>query len=101
MFLGTYDLKDEAIEFASKDSPDYTSITMVIQTERECKTFIKWQLGFSPKDHNEMMDRQWMLKYEEDRRRSARKWRIVELLAFIATGALVSSYWSDLYATIA
>ena len=32
-------------------------------------------MGFSPKEHREMMDREWMLKWQADREEADRKWR--------------------------
>lgn len=70
----------------------------VVQQERECDSFTPWKQGFSPKEHREMLDRQWMRDQEEaradadrkwrnDQRREERIWRVIEILAF---GVLVS-----------
>jgi hypothetical protein len=50
-------------------------ITPVIQQSRECNEFIEWKQGSTPKEHREMMDRQWMQKYQDERDEKDRKWR--------------------------
>jgi len=37
--------------------------------------FTEWQQGFTPKEHREMLDREWRLKFEADEREKDRKWR--------------------------
>ncbi len=54
-----------------------------INVERLCPTsadgkhlgFTKWQQGFTPKEHREMLDRQWMLDREERRDKEMREWQ--------------------------
>jgi hypothetical protein len=46
-----------------------------IQRDRECAAFTKWFQGFTPREHQEMIDRQWMLEYQRDRERDDRSWR--------------------------
>lgn len=52
-----------------------------ITRERSCETtnqsqpgFIKWSQGFSPKEHREMLDRQWRLGRERDWRKEDQDW---------------------------
>ena len=44
--------------------------------ERECTFFTKWQQGFTPKEHREMIDRQAMLKWQTEREDIDKKWQI-------------------------
>ncbi len=74
-FVGSYDLRDLFRKFAGKDDPDYLSVVHVINEERECSGFIKWQQGFTPKEHREMMDREKILAWQTEREESDRKWR--------------------------
>ncbi len=76
-FMASCNLKDEFKKTAGKDSPDYTSVHFVIHEDRECKAFTKWQQGFAPKEHREMIDRQW-----------ERKWRIIMGIIFIVLAGL-------------
>ncbi|GEM_PF-2127383 len=46
-----------------------------IQKEHSCPSFVPYRIGFSPKEHREMLDRQWMLEREERRDRDAREWQ--------------------------
>ena len=70
----------------------------LLQRERECAEFTPWYQGFTPKEHEEMLDRQrlreWQAKREdedrrwrEDQRKEERRWRFIELLVF---GGLVT-----------
>jgi len=52
----------------------------ILQKDRNCDDFRPWNLGFTPKEHREMLDRERMLRFEEERRRSDHRWRIAELL---------------------
>jgi hypothetical protein len=78
--------------------PQYSDINReAIQRERDCRSFIQWQQGFTPKEHREMMDREWMLKREEERRRNDRKWHWIEVgILIIGAGlfTLLGSYIS-------
>ena len=73
------------------------SIKQVIQKERECgESFTEWQLGFTPKEHREMMDRQEWRDWQERQRKDDRGWRIKEIAilvlmtgGFIVLGALI------------
>ncbi len=70
-------------------SPDYeaTPFTRIadkeatrfeIQMERTCESFTLWQQGFTPKEHREMIDRQWMLDFQAKREQEDREWRTAE-----------------------
>jgi hypothetical protein len=61
-----------------------------IQKERECEYFTKWQQGFTPKEHSEMLDRQRQLEQEERRKKSDRKWHYIELGITLAVGAAIA-----------
>lgn len=43
-----------------------TAIWPAIQAERECDAYTPWQQGFSPKEHREMLDRERMLKRQDE-----------------------------------
>ena len=40
-------------------------IKVVLNVEKECKHFTEWHRGFTPKEHQEMIDRKWILEYQE------------------------------------
>jgi hypothetical protein len=67
-----------------------SSILNTIQKERDCKSFTKWYQGLTPKEHQEMLDEQWKLEQEEKRRKSDRKWHLVELGITLAVGAIIA-----------
>jgi hypothetical protein len=47
----------------------------MVQKERECKAFVPWQQGYTPKEHKEMMDRKAMLEWQTNRDEAYRKER--------------------------
>ncbi len=53
----------------------------VIDKERSCNGYIAWAQGFSPKEHQEMLDR-----------KSERRWRFVEGLVFAIGGGVVALF---------
>ncbi len=71
-FVQKYDLID-SFERISGQKP--ARFLTIINKERECELFTKWQQGFTPKDHREMMDRDKMLKWQTEREEVDRKWR--------------------------
>jgi hypothetical protein len=45
-----------------------------IQQERgDCRGFTEWKQGFMPKEHREMLDRQWMIEREDRRDKEMRE----------------------------
>lgn len=62
-------------ELSDQINPDPPKVKAGIQRERECDGFTEWQLGFSPKEHQEMIDRKWMLEYQERRDKDDREFR--------------------------
>lgn len=68
-----------------------------IQRDRECEFFTKWRQGFTPKEHQDMLDRELRIKLDEKRRTEERRWHIVEIILivvlsglFILLGAFIS-----------
>ena len=59
------------------------AVKSVIQKERDCDAFTPWQQGHSPKEHREILDRQLLLKREEERDADSRRWRVAEFIAVI------------------
>ena len=59
-------------------------------TERVCESegrrlgFVTWQPDSTPKEHREMMDREFLVRREEERDRDARRMRWIELALVIA-----------------
>lgn len=56
-------------------------IRQVLERERDCKPFTKWQQGFTPKEHREMIDRDKM-----------HKWHIIELVILIVGNLLAAGF---------
>lgn len=50
-------------------------IIPLLSKERDCESFIEWIQGFTPREHQEMLDRGRMLKWQADREDADRKWR--------------------------
>ena len=49
-------------------------IRLAIQKERICQPFVEWKQGFTPKEHQEMIDRKVMLEWQAKREEADRKW---------------------------
>ena len=85
-FINSFNIKEEVeiLRKAVHDEPLHDAIggyispkweiyvEDVLNTERKCKSFRKWQQGFSPREHREMIDRE-----------QERKWRRIELFIFV------------------
>lgn len=63
-------------------------VKIVIDKDRECTHFTKWYQGFTPKEHREMLDRQWQIATEEKRRINDRKWHIAEIILIVILSGL-------------
>jgi len=75
-FVMEFDLLAEHL----KTGPDYGQMDVsgelakeIISKERHCAAFTKWHQGFTPKEHREMLDRQWRIKHEDDVREAVWK----------------------------
>ena len=55
--------------------PEVASVLRVIHKERECSKYVDWQQGFTPREHREMLDRQWLLHREDTRNAEQRKFQ--------------------------
>lgn len=55
----------------------------VLNCERKCNSFTKWQQGFTPKEHREMLDRQEWRDWQARQRNNDRHWRIIELIVLV------------------
>jgi len=94
-FINSFDIKEEVevLRKAAHDEPTHDSmggyipphwatyVKVVLNTERKCKPFRKWQQGFTPKEHREMVDR-------ERQRKEDRKWHLIELIVLIIGAGL-------------
>ena len=49
-------------------------IRPVIQRDRACEPFAKWRQGFTPKEHQEMLDREKLMEWQKEREEDDRKW---------------------------
>jgi hypothetical protein len=76
-FMRSFDLDSECREIQASSSkrnePDI--VKEVIQKERHCDTFIPWHMGFSPKEHREILDIQMEKEWREQRLQEDRAWR--------------------------
>ncbi len=74
-FVQEYDLLDL---FEKINGDEYKRFLVVIDEERRCEPFTTWKQGFTPKEHQEMIDRQWKLDFEAKREQEDREWRASE-----------------------
>jgi len=76
-FARAYPLQDELPNLA-KPYLDYPTdmVLEVISKDRPCPDgYTKWQQGFTPKEHREMLDSQKMLQWQAEREDADRAWR--------------------------
>jgi hypothetical protein len=73
-FVQSYDLCDEVKAAGGKSELDAVIVKSIIDQDRQCNSFIKWQQGFTPKEHREMIDREAMRKWQAEREEADRKW---------------------------
>ncbi len=74
-FTRNHDLRNEVREEEKKEEAERRNIGQVIEADRKCEAFTEWQQGFTPKEHREMLDRQWVIEYQERREMEDKKWR--------------------------
>ncbi len=86
-FVQSYDLGNEVhLEFGNLEgsiSKDELGCVMAVvqKSERDCDKkglFTGWKPGFTPKEHREMLDRQWMIERDEKRDADLRAWQSAE-----------------------
>ncbi|RIK73200.1 MAG: hypothetical protein DCC68_25330 [Planctomycetota bacterium] len=75
--------------------PTDDRIKATIDATRLCRNFTPWQQGFSPKEHQEMVNQQIMLDWQREREEADRAWRTAEStrahrwqIAFLAVALL-------------
>jgi hypothetical protein len=61
-----------------------------IQREWDCPDFTPWHPGFTPKEHQEMLDRQWRLEWQRKQEDKNHRWRIVELVVLGFVSILIA-----------
>jgi hypothetical protein len=71
-FVLAYDLPEEIVP---TEESDQIAFLRIIRKQRTCGEFTKWRQGFSPKEHREMIDRQWEQERQERRDESTKKFQ--------------------------
>jgi|SRR3972149_4593907 len=76
-FMRVVDFRDEfeLNNVALREHPPENLVKDVINKERPCNQVTAWKFGFTPKEHREMLDRQWMLDFQTKRENEDREWR--------------------------
>jgi hypothetical protein len=81
--------------------PNWSAITStIIHKERQCDSFVEWKQGSTPKEHQEMLDRQEWRNWQEKQRKEDKRWRIIELIVFGVIAVLVAGGFTILGALI-
>ncbi len=97
-FVGRHDLQ---WEIKSTGKQDKTVVITVINDERQCgEAFTEWKLGFTPKEHREMLDRAEWLKWQERQRRDDKRWRVIELIVIGVITVIIAGGFTILGAFI-
>jgi len=79
-FVQKHNLLDSFKRISGEES---TRFLTVIGEERQCELFIDWHQGYTPKEHQEMIDRERRDKFEADIRNSNKRWHIAEIILII------------------
>lgn len=61
------------------------TILSIVQKNRHCDAFTSWQYGFTPKEHRDMLDRQWLLDREDRRDKEQRGLQRVTIFVLAVT----------------
>ena len=75
-FAKCFDLRSETKSTFVSGKDEKGCVVEVISKERECVPFTKWQLGFTPKEHREMLDREKLLEWQASREDADRQFRV-------------------------
>lgn len=73
--LNAYNLGKEILEQIGTGRSEEQSVLDIIQKDRTCGSYIDWQMGFSPKEHREMLDRKLQLDFQLKQEEANRKWQ--------------------------
>jgi len=98
-FVRAYDLREE-IKKDTRRCSSQEKILPVINSDRDCKLFTEWQQGFTAKEHREMLDRKEWRDWQENQRKSDRRWRIIELVVLGVIAVIVAGGFTILGAFI-
>ena len=85
---------------AEKDASFTNAVKEVMHKDRICKQFVKWERGFTPKEHREMLDRDRLLKWQAEREEADRKWHSYEEHRNIITNAVLAGIFTFIGAGI-
>ncbi len=72
-FMQAEDLQAELNKISNTSAE--AIVLSLITKERDCSSFKQWIMGFSPKEHREMIDREKMLKGQTEREEADKQWR--------------------------
>ena len=100
-FVASYDLQDEIRNKSPKKEVDSRNIIAVVNADRDCDKSTKWLLGFTPKEHQDILDRQEILKWQIDREKADKKWRLIELIVLGLISVFIAGGFTILGAFIA
>lgn len=116
-FVRSYNLTEETKLLRHEDTTDRKELDWrkyvkeIINKERECEPFTEWHQGYEPKEHQEMIDREKMLKWQakredddkiwrENQRKEDKRWRIIELIVSVIILGLMAGGFTILGAFI-
>ncbi len=85
---------------AEEDVTD-EAVLGIIKRERECSSFTPWLgEGWTPKEHQEIQERRWLLEWQQGQRAEDRRWRIIEILVIGLLATLMAGGFTVLGAFI-
>ncbi len=79
-FKDVRDFKEIGVQWPATDAEQRVA---ALNLDHGCEEWRKWRQGLTPKEHQEMIDRQWMIEREDQRRKDDRSWHIKEALGLV------------------
>ncbi len=99
-FVGAFNLGIEEFFAIKGGESELNSVIEVTNKGRKCESFTEWQLGSTPKEHKEMLDRREWVKWQEKQRREDKRWRIIELIVLGIIAVIIAGAFTILGAFI-
>jgi hypothetical protein len=74
-FVDAYDLPNEFKETEYREKNPQRRLLIVLDEERDCKRFAQWKQGYTPKEHNDMIQSEALREANERAQQVMRDWQ--------------------------
>lgn len=83
-----------SLQFVLQRDEEKKKVLSEIQRERECKSFTTWIPGSTPKEHQEMIDREARLRWQTEREEADKKWRSKQEWRLVIMGGIIAGVFT-------